>query len=59
MSNGLGNWVGKEVKMGQALQIRETCVSCMCQAGVMCVSKENHMSQMARIGPLANKSVEM
>lgn len=42
MSDGSGGWAGKEVKGGQASQIRETCVSCMCCVCVMCVAKGSH-----------------
>lgn len=42
MSDGLGNWVGKEVKVEWILKIRETCMTCMCLVCVMCVSKGNN-----------------
>lgn len=42
MSEGSGNWVGKKVKTGWALKMRDVCVSYMCRVCIMCMSKGNH-----------------
>lgn len=60
MSDGSGSWVGKEVKMGWALKMKEMSVMCVLYMCHVCVKGKSHWSQIARIVPLATpNSAEM
>lgn len=60
MSDGSGNWVGNEVKVGWALKMKDASgmyVLYMCH---VCVKGKSHWSQMARTVPLSTpNSAEM
>lgn len=53
MSDGSGGWAGKEVKGGQASQIRETCVMYVLCMRHVCGKGKPHWGRMERTVPPA------